>query len=456
MKDRYRPVPQSRLGRLAAFGQLAGGIATGALSEGLSRLAQGERPHLRDLLLTPSNARRVTDQLSRLRGAAMKLGQMLSLDPGDVLPPELTAILGQLRDAAHFVPEGQLRSVLATAWGPHWQRHFSRFDMTPIAAASIGQVHKAVLVSGREVAVKVQYPGIAASIDADIDNVATLLRISGILPAGLDIKAHLAEAKRQLHEEADYLREAEQMRQYRRLLTDDPRFVLPEPVDELLHPTILVMDYIKGLSIETIRTAPPTTRNEAISAIVELALRELFEFGLMQTDPNFANFRWQPETGRIVLLDFGATRPVPPESASHYRRLLQAGLDNTTSEVRDALLAMDYLSPVQMQRHGRELEAMIRRVLDHVHADPEGMVDFSDRGPLADVRDRAAPIIADRQGWSLPSPDKMFIQRKISGTALMCMNMNVRLPLVPLLKGSFAGGGEILRSHERFRFSGRV
>lgn len=434
MKDRYRPVPQSRLGRLAAFGQLAGGIATGALSEGLSRLTQGERPHLRDLLLTPSNARRVTDQLSRLRGAAMKLGQMLSLDPGDVLPPELTAILGQLRESAHFMPGSQLRSALAAAWGPDWQRHFSRFDMIPIAAASIGQVHKAVLVSGREVAVKVQYPGVAASIDADIDNVATFLKISGILPAGLDIKAHLAEAKRQLHEEADYLREAEQMRQYRRLLADDPRFVLPEPVDELLHPTILPMDYIKGSPIETIKTAPPATRNEAMGAVVELALRELFEFGLMQTDPNFANFRWQPETVRIVLLDFGATRPVPPESASHYRRLLKAGLDNTTSEVRDALLAMDYLSPVQMQRHGRELEAMIRLVLDHVHRNADGTVDFSDRGPLADVRDRAAPIIADRQGWSLPSPDKMFIQRKISGTALMCMNMDVRLPLVPLLK----------------------
>ncbi len=78
---------------------------------------------------------------------------------------------------------------------------------------------------------------------------------------------------------------------------------------------------------------------------------------------------------------------------------------------------MDYLSPVQMQRHGRELEAMMRLVLDHVHREADGMVDFSDRGPLADVRDRAAPIIADRQGWSLPSPDKMFIQRKISGTA---------------------------------------
>ena len=434
MKDRYKPVPQSRLGRLAAFGQLAGGIATGALAEGLSRLAQGERPHLRDLLLTPSNARRVTDQLSRLRGAAMKLGQMLSLDPGDVLPPELTAILGQLRDNAHFMPAHQLQMVLKSAWGTEWQSHFSRFDMVPIAAASIGQVHKAVLVSGREIAVKVQYPGVAASIDADIENVATLLKLSGLLPPGLNIGAHLAEAKRQLHEEADYLREAQQMRLYRSLLASDPRFVVPEPVDELLHPTILPMDFIGGTPIETLRTASEETRNGAMGAIVELALRELFEFGLMQTDPNFANFRWQQETNRIVLLDFGATRAVSPESAADYRRLLRAGLSNETAKVKNALLAMDYLSAMQLRRHGPELEMMISRVLEHVHKDPNGLVDFSDRGPLADVRDQAAPIIADRTGWSLPSPDKMFIQRKISGTALMCMNMRVHLPFIPLLR----------------------
>lgn len=434
MTDRYKPVPKSRLGRLAAFGQLAGGIATGALTEGLSRLAQGERPHLRDLLLTPSNARRVTDQLSRLRGAAMKLGQMLSLDPGDVLPPELTAILGQLRDNAHFMPTHQLQKVLSSAWGTEWRRHFSRFDMVPIAAASIGQVHKAVLVSGREIAVKVQYPGVAASIDADIENVATLLKLSGLLPSGLNIAAHLAEAKRQLHEEADYIREAQQMRLYRSLLASDPRFVVPEPVDELLHPTILPMDFIDGSPIETLRTASGGTRNQAMGAIVELALRELFEFGLMQTDPNFANFRWQQESSRIVLLDFGATRAISPESAADYHRLLQAGLSNEMASVKDALLAMGYLSATQLRRHGTELERMIGRVLEHVYKDPDGVVDFSDRGPLADVRDQAAPIIADRTGWSLPSPDKMFIQRKISGTALMCMNMRVQLPFIPLLR----------------------
>lgn len=262
----------------------------------------------------------------------------------------------------------------------------------------------------------------------------TLLTLSGLLPSGLDIKAHLAEAKRQLHEEADYLREAEQMRRYRALLSDDQRFVLPEPVDALLHPTVLPMDFIAGSPIDMVRNTSEDIRNQVMTAIVELVLLELFEFGLMQTDPNFANFRWQRETKKIVLLDFGATRAIAPESAADYRRLLRASLGNTATEVRDALQDMNYLSSTQVRRHGRDLERMIRRVLDHVHGNPDGMVDFSDRGPLADVRDQAAPILADRSGWGLPSPDKMFIQRKISGTALMCMNMQVRLPLIPLLQ----------------------
>ena len=107
MSDRYRKVPSARLSRFAAFGQMAGGVASGMVAEGARRLARGERPQMRDLLLTPGNAQRVTEQLSRLRGAAMKLGQMISLDAGDMLPPELTAILAKLRDNAHHMPPAQ-------------------------------------------------------------------------------------------------------------------------------------------------------------------------------------------------------------------------------------------------------------------------------------------------------------------------------------------------------------
>ncbi len=433
MKDRFRPVPQSRLGRLAALGQIAGGVATGMLGEGLRRLADGERPHLSDLLLTPSNALKVTEQLSRMRGAAMKLGQMLSLDAGDMLPPELTAILAQLRNDAHFMPTYQLERALSAAWGPGWRHHFAEFDTKPIAAASIGQVHRARLVSGRELAVKVQYPGIARSIDGDIDNVATLLRISGLVPAGLDIAPLLAEARRQLHEEADYLREAAQMRRYGEHLRGDGRFALPEPFEELLRTNVLPMDFVAGIPIESLANASQMQRNAASEALLDLLLKELFSFGLMQTDPNFANYRWQPDSDRIVLLDFGATRIVEPETAGAYRDILRAGIAGDVDHVRNALVAMGFVSEAQIARHRVAIDGMIAIGLEHAHTSRDGLFDFADRQFVAAIRDLVAPVVDDRASWRLPPPDKLFLQRKISGMVLLLTRLQARLPLLEKL-----------------------
>ena len=172
---------------------MATGVAGNMLMAGAQQLAQGKRPKLGDLLLTPANALRITQQLSQMRGAAMKVGQLLSMDAGDLLPAELTRILSRLRDDAHHMPPAQLQKVLAAEWGANWRTKFSRFDVKPVAAASIGQVHRAVTRDGRELAIKVQYPGVAESIDADVDNVATLLRMSGVLPRGLDVAPLLAE-----------------------------------------------------------------------------------------------------------------------------------------------------------------------------------------------------------------------------------------------------------------------
>ncbi len=431
--SRYRKVPSARLSRLASFGQLAGGIAGSVIAEGARKLASGERPRMSDLLLTPANAVRVTEQLSRLRGAAMKLGQMISLDAGDVLPAELTAIMARLRDAAHFMPPAQLNKVLTAEWGPDWRRQFASFDATPVAAASIGQVHRAILPDGRVLAIKVQYPGVAASIDADVDNVATLLRMSGLLPATLDVAPLLAEAKRQLHEEADYRREATQMRRYRELLAGDPAFVMPEPVEELSGERVLAMDFIAASAIETLGTAPREIRDEAMGALFRLVLRELFEFGHMQTDPNFANFRWQADTGRIVLLDFGAARAVPQETSRAYRALMQAGLAEDRAALREALISIGFVTPAILQRHGSAIDEMIDVLLRHLGK--PGLFDFADRSFVDQVRGQAEVIAADRAAWHIPPANTLFVQRKVSGTALLAVRMQARLPLRDMVAG---------------------
>ncbi|HQS68222.1 MAG: ubiquinol-cytochrome C reductase [Novosphingobium sp. 28-62-57] len=425
--SRYRKVPTARLSRFAAFGQLAGGVAGNVLSEGARRLARGEAPKLSDLLLTPKNATRVADQLSRLRGAAMKLGQMISLDAGDVLPRELTEILSRLRDNAHFMPPAQLERVLAAQWGLGWRKQFKSFQATPIAAASIGQVHRAVLHDGRVLAIKVQYPGIAKSIDADVDNVASLLKLTGLFPTTLDITPLLAEAKRQLHEEADYVREAEMMRRYHGLLADNPTFAVPLPHDALSGPSVLAMDFIDARPIDLLASAPQDVRERAMGALLGLALRELFEFGFMQTDPNFANFRWQPDTQRLVLLDFGAARPVPEGTTEAYRRLLSAGLAEDRGALRAALLEVGFVSAGQLERHGDAMDRAIDVLIGHIGK--PGLFDFADRSFVERVRAEAEVIAADRASWHIPPMDTLFVQRKVSGTALLAIRMKAKLPL---------------------------
>ncbi len=342
---RHRSVPSSRLSRLSGFGRLAGGVAGGMMAEGARRLASGQVPRLNDMILTPGNAMRLADRLSHLRGAAMKLGQMISMDAGDLLPPELSAILAGLRDRANFMPPRQLQAVLKAEWGDDWRGRFKAFRAQPIAAASIGQVHKAITHDGRELAIKVQYPGIRDSIDADVDNVATLLRISSMIPPQLDLFPFLEAAKAQLHEEADYRREGRQMELYRARLGDDEGFAIPVLDAEFSTDRILAMSFEEGVPIETLESADQPTRDRIAERVIRLVARELFEFGVMQTDPNFANYRYQPDTDTVVVLDFGATREVAADVRSSYRSLIAAALDGNRAKVMQASVDAGFMKP---------------------------------------------------------------------------------------------------------------
>jgi predicted unusual protein kinase regulating ubiquinone biosynthesis (AarF/ABC1/UbiB family) len=428
-----RPLPGGRLSRLSRFGGLATGIAGRVAAEGARKLVAGERPRLHDLLLTPANVRRVTDQLAELRGAAMKVGQLLSIDAGDMLPAELTAILARLRADGEPMPDRQLGQVLAAEWGLDWKGKLAAFDAKPIAAASIGQVHRARAKDGRDLAIKIQYPGVARSIGSDVDNVATLLRLSGLVPRGIDTVPLLAEAKRQLHEEADYLREAACLGRYRDLVARDPGFVLPELVPELTTPRILAMTYVPGTSLDTLETAPQATRDDVARRLVALVLAELFAWGWMQSDPNPANYRWQPETGRIVLLDFGATQPVAPDAANLYRRLLRAARDGDREEALAGLTVLGLVDDRTAPAHRDELVALVDLAGERLLR--QGPFDFADPSLLATLRDRGLALARDKAEWRAPPPDTLFLQRKLGGTYHLCARLKARVDLAGLAAG---------------------
>ena len=287
-------VPTGRTSRLFHMGSVVAGIAGGVVAGGLQQLATGQRPGLSDLLLTPSNALRLTEGLSHMRGAALKLGQMLSMDTGLVLSPQLTQIFASLRDDAKQMPPKQLQGVLNAEWGANWLKQFRRFDVQPFAGASIGQVHRAVTLDGTDLAIKVQYPGVRASIDSDVDNIAALIRLPGFLPRGMDLSPLLTEAKRQLHAEADYLAEAQHLAKFGLMLAGSDRLVLPELHTALCTPQVLAMSYIESAPLDSLVDAPQALRDRVAAALIDLVLRELFVFGAMQTDPNPANYRYDP------------------------------------------------------------------------------------------------------------------------------------------------------------------
>jgi predicted unusual protein kinase regulating ubiquinone biosynthesis (AarF/ABC1/UbiB family) len=424
-------VPANRGSRLLHLGGLAVGLAGGILAEGARRAVRGELPQMRAMLLTPANAARLTDKLARLRGASMKVGQLLSMEAGELLPPEFTDILARLREDAHFMPLGQLAEVLETQWGEGWENRFDRFNFTPIAAASIGQVHAAQLKDGRRLAIKVQYPGVRRSIDSDVDNVAALLRLLPLLPAEANMDALLEEAKQQLNQEADYAQEAEHIARFRELLGHEADWLLPAVVDELTTSDVLCMSFVPGDPVESLVGAPQALRDHVATRLIDLLLREFMQFGMVQTDPNFANYRFDPESGRIGLLDFGATRVYSAERMGQVRQLMAAACAADAKALEAAALAAGYLLETDSASRRQAMIELFMLVGEP--ARQAGAYDFGNADLTLRLRDSAYAMGFDQGQWRPPPADLIFLHRKLAGLYLLCARLKARVDVAALM-----------------------
>jgi predicted unusual protein kinase regulating ubiquinone biosynthesis (AarF/ABC1/UbiB family) len=430
--DGHKPIPTSRVGRFARVARMASGVAGGMLAEGTRQLRAGKRPKARDMLMTPANARRVADQLATMRGAAMKVGQILSMDTGEFLPRELADILARLRSEARYMPPQQLQKVMTEAYGEGWESLFYGFENKPLAAASIGQVHKTLSPDGRKIVLKVQYPGVAASIDSDVDNIATLLRMSGLLPAELDIKPLLDDAKRQLKDEADYHKEADFLQAFGDMLRDDKRFRVPEVLPDLTRTTVLAMTYVSGDPIESIVKLPQEERDRVMSALVELMFMELFELRMVQTDPNFANYQYRRQSGEIVLLDFGATRRFKAGFVNNYRKLVKAAM----KEDHDRLVAAAERLGYAMGDADSEYRALVLDLF-LLALEPlreEGPYDFGRSTMAARMSELAEEVTDYRDFWQAPPTDAVYFHRKLGGMFMLASRLKSRVDVHQLIK----------------------
>lgn len=424
-------VPAGRISRFGRMGSLAAGVAGRMAVGGALQLGQGRRPVARDLLLTPTNMRRVADELARMRGAAMKVGQLMSMDTGDVLPPELADIMARLRADADFMPPQQLRDVLDAEWGAGWRKRFARFDVRPLAAASIGQVHRAQLPDGTDLAIKVQYPGIARSIDSDVANIGRLIRFSGLLPDGFAIDPYLDEACAQLKEEADYHAEAAHLEHFAALLKGDPNLALPKLHAPLTTHKVLAMTFVPSKGIESVADLPQEQRDHVMYVLCDLMLRELFVFGCMQTDPNFANYRYDRDNRRIVLLDFGATRNVPAKLSEQMRALMRSGIAGAREDVAQIVAAMELVPDTVEEPFRTRILDLIMLVFDEIRASP--LLDVAASG-LSQRLQKAGETLASDGFVPPPVPmDLLYFQRKVAGMFLLANRLRARVPVAALL-----------------------
>ncbi len=426
-------VPASRVGRLLRFGMLSGELALSAAVASAKQLSSGKRPDLLTTVLTPGNAETLARRLASLRGPAMKVGQMLSLQGDEIIPPEFRNALGMLRSQGYAMPDAQLRRVLGREYGKGWEKKFTRFDVEPVAAASIGQIHRARKHGGRELALKIQFPGVARSVDSDVDNLATLLRRLNFLPVSLDVDAIATEAKRQLRLETDYESEARHLDRYGRSAAVMPEVLVPRVDRTLTTRRILAMDWIDGDPLETLMSeaVPQATRNAVARTLHELLFREMFEFGFMQTDPNSANYLYLPATGQLALLDLGSACEYRKDFVEHYRQVCRAVIARDKAGIREAAFAIGYASPEdpeEMVRGTVEIMELVCEPLAH-----RGPYDFANSGLIGRARDLGLALVF-RSGLRSPPPETIFLHRKLLGNFLICARLRARINVHALIE----------------------
>ena len=430
--DKGKKVPATKLARLSKLGQLVTQVTGNVALEGMKQLSQGEKPKLSNLIMHPNNIKNVADKLAQMRGAATKLGQLISMDAGDLIPKELSTLLSQLRSNARPMPNKQLLQTLKENWGDNWLDNFSHFELSPFASASIGQVHLAYDERGTKLAIKIQYPGVRQSIDADVDNVAKVIKLSGLLPKHIELDSLLQDVKTQLKIESDYLQESKYLSRYAELLKYDGNFIIPNLYPEHITQNILPMTFVDGVEIDKALAEPQEARNRMVRLLIELFFKELFSFKLMQTDPNFANYLYQSNSQKVVLLDFGATREISCDISEGYLALINAACEKNTDKIRRAAMKIGFFKQDIEENYFDQIATIFSLATEPLQYD--GVYDFSTSSLAQRIQHAGQSINNRKDQWHTPPVDALFIHRKLAGLYLLAAKLEAKVNVAELFK----------------------
>ena len=329
--------PIERLLRLGSLVRRVG--ASVAVEQLVSLVLSGPSRQAHQLANLVINAERIVRDLGELKGAAMKVGQMLSLQDA-LLPPEVTGVLRALQQQAPPIPFGVVQRALDSEL-PGWRKTIAWIEPEAIAPAPVGRVHPGLLADPRPVAVKIQYPGMDEIIEADLVNLRRLLQSLFALFTDADFAPVWGEVRDRLREELDYVNEAQNLRRMAELWAGSEQVVIPGVIDAASSRRVLTMDYVAGyMPDEACDDARPQALRDRWGAVLfDFLLRGLFEHRLIHADPNLSNFSFLAD-GRVVVYDFGCVKSVPPNIVNGYRELARAALAGRRGEVPALLAAM--------------------------------------------------------------------------------------------------------------------
>jgi len=429
---------------MARMGLVAGTSMAGHTVSNLFRSKSSREERNREFYR--EQAAYLADELGRLKGSVMKVGQMLSVYGQYFMPPEAIEVLRSLQDDSPPVAWEDLQPVLRERLGPERLAELE-INPEPLAAASLGQVHRAVRKSdGLELCVKIQYPQLADAIDSDIRTMTHIVRLSRLAPKGIDLSAVMEEVREMIYREVDYVRELKMTQEYCKRLEGDDRFVVPRVFPEYSTSQVLVTSFESALHVQsdTVQALSQDRRNQLGYAALDLFFNEFFNWALVQTDPHFGNYKVRVnESGRdqLVLLDFGATREFAPRFLGAYTDIVRGAL------IRDVDMLIEGAVGIQLLRehspdHVFEAFAQVGMLMIEPFAEDPPDELLTDDGAYcwgdSDLPwrvSRAVSRAAISRWFRLPPREIVFLHRRMGGVFVLLAVLNAQLKARSLLAG---------------------
>jgi predicted unusual protein kinase regulating ubiquinone biosynthesis (AarF/ABC1/UbiB family) len=395
-------------------------------------------------------ARYLADELGKLKGSVVKIGQIMALYGEHFLPVEVTEALHTLEEKTQALDWSIIRGVLFENLGSAVMAELE-IEEDPIGTASLGQVHRAtVKETGQQICLKVQYPGVAEAIDADLDAVAQILRLANFATKGPAFDDWLTEVRLMMHQEVNYLMEAEITDRFHDLLKDDDRYIVPQVFPHYSNRTILATSYEPGfhVSSDDVAALPQSIRDELGLSFLDLFLRELFDWHEMQTDPNFGNYRVRVEgsKAKLVLLDFGAVQAYSSSFINPVCLMIQSAYQQDLKGVIEGGIALDFMKrdwPTEVLEQFGEVCMAVLEPLVPRNCAPESRDDWYDEDGKylwyesdlpTRIAKRAARSALSRY-FKIPPKEFVFLNRKLVGVYTFISVLHARFNGEAVLKG---------------------